>query len=73
MDIKIKNKVRNSYMAKRNDGFTIFLDGDKELDRIRKTGTREEVIQAVAMKRAQQIARNYARKYAPDIAHKFEF
>jgi len=49
------------------DGFTVFPDSDKELNEIRKTGTREEIIVAVATRRAQQIAINYATKYAPDL------
>ena len=60
-----KYEVGKVYQYKRKDGLMVFLDGDKELDDIRLSGTKESVIFAVAIRRAQQIARNYARKYAP--------
>ena len=55
----------------RPDGFTVFFDGDAELDAIRETADKRAVIVAVACRRAQQIARNYARKYAPELLKNF--
>jgi len=57
---------------RRKDGFTVFLNGDKILDEIRLKMPKEIVIVAVAIRRAQQIARNYARKYAPELLERFE-
>jgi len=51
----------------RDDGLMIFCDGDRALNEVRKSGTREQVILTVALRRAQEIAINYARKYAPDL------
>jgi len=51
----------------RDDGLTVFCDGDEMLDDIRRHGTKQQVITAVAMRRAQEIAFNYARKYAPEL------
>lgn len=51
----------------RDDGLTVFCDGDEMLDTIRRRGTKKQVIAAVAMRRAQEIAFNYARKYAPEL------
>jgi len=61
-------------VAERNDGLKIFLDGglDPELDLIRKKAPKKIVIQAVAIRRAQQIAHNYAEKYAPELLPDFE-
>jgi len=56
----------------REDGFNVFLDGDKELDIIRLTEEPTTVIKAVALRRCQQIARNYALSYKPELLHKFE-
>lgn len=56
----------------RNDGFAVFLDGDKELDKIRLKDDRKTVIMAVAIRRCQQIARNYALKHAPDLLPAFQ-
>ena len=56
----------------REDGLAIFLDGDKELDYIRTHCDKKTVIMAVAVRRAQQIARNYAMKYAEDLADSFK-
>ena len=57
---------------KRADGLQVFFDGDAVLDRIKRTADKRTVIVAVALRRAQQIARNYARKYAPEILTDFE-
>lgn len=52
----------------RNDGLVIFEDADDAaLNRIRRRGTRRQVILAVAVRRCQQVARAYAKKYAPDL------
>ena len=51
----------------RRDGMTVFYDGDEILDEIRRRGTKKQVIVAVALRRAQEIAFNYARKYAPEL------
>ncbi len=52
----------------RHDGLTIFEDAnDPVLNSIRRRGDRRQVVLAVAFRRAQQIALNYAAKYAPDI------
>jgi len=56
----------------RNDGFTVFYDGDKQLDKIRRYGTKKQVIIAVALRRCQQIAMNYAMKYAPELLEEFK-
>ena len=56
----------------RDDGLVVFLDGDEVLDKIRKQGTKREVIMAVAMRRAQQIAQNYAREYCPELESVFK-
>lgn len=56
----------------REDNFAVFIDGDKELDYIRLHASKETVIKAVAIRRAQQIARNYAMKYAPELLNKFK-
>lgn len=56
----------------REDNFPVFLDGDEELDKIRLTAPIEVVISAVAIRRAQQIARNYAISYKPELLHKFQ-
>ena len=53
------------------NGLPVFLDGDAELDRIRLTAKDPVVIiMAVAIRRAQQIARNYASKHAPHLSEK---
>jgi len=55
----------------RKDGLAVFPDeGDAALNKIRECGTREEVIKAVAIRRAQQIALNYAARHAPDLYRK---
>ena len=51
----------------RKDGMTVYYDGDEILDEIRRHGTKVQVIAAVALRRAQEIAFNYARKYAPEL------
>lgn len=52
----------------RQDGLTIFEDeNDPVLNAIRRRGTRQQVILAVAFRRAQQVALNYSAKYAPDL------
>lgn len=52
--------------AVRKDGLTVFIDGDPVLDQIRKFERNPaRVIVAVALRRFQQIAWNYARTYAP--------
>jgi len=56
----------------RSDGFPVFLDGDKELDSIRIHCKKSDVIKAVAIRRCQQIARNYSLQYAPELLHCFE-
>ncbi len=56
----------------RPDEFTVFLDDDKELDFIRTHCEPRIVIKAVALRRAQQIAQNYARKYKPEILDEFK-
>lgn len=56
----------------RDDGFTVFLDNDKDLDYIRLHCEPATVIKAVAIRRCQQIARNYARKYAPTLLNSFQ-
>ena len=60
---KKKGKMTNLTL-KRADGLQVFFDGD--------TADKRTVIVAVALRRAQQIARNYARKYAPEILTDFE-
>ena len=67
-----KIKTGKVYQLTRPDGFTVFLDGDKELDNIRLTAPPAVVIMAVTIRRAQQIGRNYARKYAPELLKKFQ-
>ena len=53
------------------NGLPVFLDGDGELNRIRLTAKDPVVvIMAVAVRRAQQIARNYASKHAPHLVGK---
>ncbi|GAH45885.1 unnamed protein product [marine sediment metagenome] len=56
----------------RNDDFTVFLDGDSDLDQIRLHCDPVTVIKAVAIRRAQQIACNYARKYKPEVSEQFQ-
>lgn len=56
----------------RNDGLSVFLDGDKELDRIRLKADKKTVIAAVAIRRCQQVARNYALKHAPELLDCFK-
>lgn len=57
-----------SITRQRADGLTIFLDGDLELNRIRlEEQDKRKVIIAVAIKRAEQIAINYAKRYAPEL------
>ena len=56
----------------RFDGFSVFLDGDKELDKIRLTKDKKTVIACVAIRRCQQIARNYATKHAPELIENFQ-
>ena len=56
----------------RNDGFAVFLDGDKELDKIRLKADKKTVIACVAIRRCQQIARNYATKHAPELIELFQ-
>ena len=52
----------------RKDGLKVFLDGDIHLDEVRlNEPDRRKVILAVAIRRAQQIAMNYAERYAPDV------
>ena len=64
--------VMGKKAIKRDDGLMVFLDGnDPELDMIRKNAPKKIVIQAVAIRRAQQIAHNYAEKYAPELLSYF--
>jgi len=56
----------------REDNFTVFLDNDKELDFIRTHCEPKIIIQAVALRRAQQIAQNYARKHRPELLDEFK-
>jgi len=56
----------------RDDGFTVFLDNDPELDNIRLHADPLTIIKAVAIRRCQQIANNYARKYAPNLMPAFQ-
>lgn len=56
----------------RDDDFTVFLDDDKELDYIRLHCDAKTVIKAVALRRAQQIAQNYARKYKAELLDEFK-
>ncbi len=52
----------------RQDGLTIFEDeNDPTLNAIRRRGTRQQVILAVAFRRFQQIALGYSAKWAPDL------
>lgn len=53
------------------DDIKVFPDGDEELDYIRKHAPAEIIIKSIAIRRAQQIAQNYARKYKPELLHKF--
>lgn len=57
---------------KRKDDFTVFLDNDNELDHIRLHCDPKTIIKAVALRRAQQIAQNYARKYKPELLDEFK-
>ena len=58
-------------LAVRPDGFRVFLDGDRDIDRIRLNEPDPAVvIMAVASRRAQQIARNYALMHAPSLYEK---
>ena len=66
-----ESKRGNIVEVIRKDGLKVFLDGDIELDNIRKRGSKKEVIMAVALRRAQQIVRNYASKYAPELINDF--
>lgn len=61
-----------SKIETRPDGLVIFCDGDKPLDEIRRSGSKQEVIIAVALRRAQEIAINYTRKYAPELLTQIE-
>lgn len=55
-------------VTQRKDGLVVFPDGDEQLDMIRLCEKdRRKVILSVAFRRFQQIAMNYASKYAPDI------
>lgn len=56
----------------RADGFAVFLDGDKELDKIRLKEDKKTVIACVSIRRCQQIARNYATKHAPELISNFQ-
>lgn len=57
----------------RNDGLRVFFDDDVELNKIRLTEPdRRKVILAVAIRRAQQIAVNYAKRHAPDLVAEIE-
>jgi hypothetical protein len=70
-------ETRNYIRGVRADGLTVFLDKTNEsdedfqllsmLNQIRIHGTHDQVVTAVAMVRAIQIARSYARKYAPAV------
>lgn len=60
--LKVVGNTRGGIKAIRPDGLPVFLDGDPVLDQIREHGTIEEVIMAVAIRRAQQIALDYARQ-----------
>ena len=58
---------RKYITARRTDGLTVFLDRDSSpeidaLNKIRLTGTKEEVIISVALMRFKQIAACYARR-----------
>ena len=71
--IKIVRRGRGYIEAIRPDGLRIFLDGDPTLDMVRVNAIdRKLVILAVAYRRAQQIACNYARRYAPDLLPQIE-
>lgn len=75
--IQENRKYVSGYRA---DGLKVFLDKydsddeDKALldmmNKIRCTGTKEQVILAVSLLRATQIARSYARTYAPEVSQK---
>lgn len=66
--VRIVGKGRGYVEAVRSDGLRIFLDGDPVLDMVRINAIdRKAVILAVAYRRAQQIAVNYAAKHAPDL------
>ena len=56
----------------RSDGLSVFLDGDQELDEIRLKCDKKTVIKAVAIRRCQQVARNYATKHAPELIRSFK-
>jgi len=56
--------------VRRPDGLVVFLDDDEELNQIRLHGTPEEVIRAVAIRRAKDVAKSYIRKYAPHLVIK---
>ena len=77
MTNKIKHEqfpeiVRGKITVTRDDGLKVFLDeDDTELNIIRKNAPKKIVIAAVAIRRAQQIAHNYAEKYAPELLHEF--
>lgn len=64
---KVPNKGRGNMMV-RSDGLKVFMDADDPvLNQIRRTRPAAEVIVAVAIRRAQQIALNYARTHHPEL------
>lgn len=66
--IQVIGKGRGYLEAVRADGLRIFLDGDPVLDKVRTNAKDPRVvILAVAYRRAQQIACNYASKHAPSL------
>ncbi|MBA3051902.1 hypothetical protein FP828_03685 [bacterium] len=73
-ELKCTDEIVNGRQAlKRHDGLVVFPDAnDPELDAIRKSAPKKAVIQAVAIRRAQQIAHNYAEKYAPELLPYFK-
>jgi hypothetical protein len=72
MEFEKEAVMEKAIKEARADGLAIFIDGDKELDYIRRHAPQEIVIQAVAIRRAQQIARNYAQRYAPELLSRFK-
>lgn len=54
-------------MKIRKDGLKIFPDRDLILNKIRNKASKKEVILAVALRRMQQIAMSYTKKYAPEL------
>ena len=64
-------KENRSIQEVRSDGLIIFIDDDEELNITRRTADKKTVIAAVALRRAQQIAKNYCKRYAPEIEKEF--